>query len=344
MTQWMLYGANGYTGRLIARLAAERSSNVILAGRNRDAIETMGRELELPTRIFELSEMEHHLGGVSAVLLTAGPFVRTSAVAVAACLSKGVHYLDITGEIDVYQALHGLGPHARRAGSVLLPGVGFDVVPSDCLAATLAAALPSATHLELAFSGGQVSKGTLKTMITHLGAGGAIRENGIIKPVPLGWREKDIPFHDKTRHCVTIPWGDVATAYFSTGIPNIRVYTGASASRVRQMKLMGRVAPVLSLPPVERLLERVVDARVSGPDEQARGSRQTELWGRAHDADGRSVSATLTTPEGYTLTARCALAAVERVGDLDAGYYTPSMAFGADFITEFEGCTLRSPQ
>lgn len=342
MKSWMLYGANGYTGRLIAEVAARRGLKPILAGRNRQALETLARQYSMECRVFGLEEMEHNLDSVSSVLLAAGPFVHTSATAVEACLRKGVSYLDITGEIGVFESLARLDARAKSAGTVILPGVGFDVVPSDCLAATLAAALPDAAELELAFSGGQMSRGTAKTMLAHMADGGAIRDKGQIRSVPLAFASKTIGFHDKQRSCVTIPWGDVSTAYHSTGIPSIRVYTGAKPSRIRQMKLLRHLLPVLKLNAVQRGLERLIEAKVTGPSAEVRKSRKTQLWGQVRDASGGSASTTLTVGEGYALTAECAVEAVERVGTLQPGFHTPSTAYGADFITEFEGCTLRS--
>jgi saccharopine dehydrogenase (NAD+, L-lysine-forming) len=341
MDTWMLYGANGYTGRLIAEVAERRGLEPILAGRNREAIEELAHKHSMPSRVFPLEKMKDNLEGVSAVLLAAGPFVHTSAKVSEACMAAGIHYLDITGEIDVFEALHGLDSRAKAAGSVILPGVGFDVVPSDCLAASLAKALPEATELELAFSGGSVSKGTAKTMLMHIGDGGAIRENGEIKNVPMGYHSKDIDFADKSRHCMTIPWGDVSTAYRSTGIGNIRVYSGASKSRVKQAKAIKYLVPLLQRKLVQRQLSKLIDARVKGPDAAERASRKTELWGEVRDPQGNSVQGTLTVGEGYSLTAECAVEAVTRVASAEPGFQTPSTAFGPSFITEFDGCTLR---
>ena len=341
MDSWMLYGANGYTGRLIAEVAERRGIKPILAGRNREAIEAMGAKHNMSTRVFTLDDMNDNLESVSAVLLAAGPFLNTSAVVAKACLAASIHYLDITGEIGVFEALFRRDEKAKSAGSVLLPGVGFDVVPSDCLAASLAASLPSATELELAFSGGSVSKGTAKTMVAGLGEGGAIRENGKIKKVPLGFHSKEIPFADKSRYCTTIPWGDVSTAYRSTGIGNIRVYSGSSPSRARQMKVLGYAAPLFRSKFVQKQLFKLIDAKVKGPNASERASRTTQLWGQVTDNQGMSVQGTLTVGEGYSLTAECAVESVERVAGLEPGFQTPAMAFGADFITEFDGCTLQ---
>lgn len=351
MSDWLIYGANGYTGELAAREAVRRGLSPILAGRSADAVSALGRELGLPFRSFPLDDpavVRAGLVGVSAVLHCAGPFVRTSPVMVNACLATGAHYLDITGEIAVFEAV--LAPPkadaARRAGIALLPGVGFDVVPSDSLAARLAAALPGATELTLAFAtdGGSWSRGTAKTMIESLPHAGAVRRNGKIVPVPLAYDAREIDFGGRLGHrwAMTIPWGDVATAYHTTGIPNIRVYTGVSPGQIRRLR---RLRPFLSLTgfaPVKRFLTRRVERSVTGPGPEVRASARTYLWGEVRDAAGEAVSATLETPEAYAFTAVSAVAAVERVlaGTVAPGAWTPARAFGPDFVTGLPGVVM----
>jgi saccharopine dehydrogenase (NAD+, L-lysine-forming) len=345
----MIYGANGYTGELVAEEAARRGQRPVLAGRRREAIEPLAQRLGCEHRVFELSsgdEVARNLSGIKALLLCAGPFSQTSRPAVDGCLAAGVHYLDITGEIGVFEACHGRGDEAMRAGCVVLPGVGFDVVPSDCLAASVARALPDATELALAFHGaGEPSRGTAKTALEGIPAGGAIRKDGAITKVPLAWKTASIPFHDKTRLAVTIPWGDVSTAFHSTRIPNIEVYMAMRPRLIRAMKLVRPFRSIIGLPPVQKLAARRIDSRVAGPSAERRAAGRSEFWARARNPAGAEVEGTLTAPEGYHLTMLTALAAVDRLlaGSVPAGAHTPSTAFGADFIASIDGCTLRAP-
>lgn len=341
--RFLIYGANGYTGRLIADEAARRGLTPIVAGRREGPVREVGERHGFEVRVFDLDgDLAPHLDGVAAVLLAAGPFSRTSAPVVKACLAAGIHYLDITGEIRIFEACQAQRDQARRAGSVILPGVGFDVVPTDCLAASLAAALPDATDLELAFRAiGSPSAGTAKTMVEGLPEGGAVREDGRIRKVPAAYRTRRIPFRDKERLAVSIPWGDVSTAYHSTGIPNITVYMAAAPRMIQAMKLSRPLAPLFALDPVQRLLGKVIESRVQGPGSEARASGSSQIWGRARGG-GRQVEGTLVTPEGYALTAVTAVESARRVaaGEIEAGAHTPSTAFGAGFVTEFEGCDL----
>jgi short subunit dehydrogenase-like uncharacterized protein len=316
--QWMIYGANGFTGRLTAKLAAERGMTPILAGRHAEAVAALAHQLGFSYRVFDLKD----------------PMVE-------ACLAGRAHYLDITGEIDVFEAVHGRDAEAQAAGVLLIPGVGFDVVPSDCLAALLAAKLPSATHLELAFAaGGRSSKGTTKSAIEALPKGGRARIDGRIQQVPALWKTREVAFADQVRMAASVPWGDVSTAYYSTGIPNICAYMALPPSLYKWIQRAEKASFVLRLRPVQALLKGLVEWRVQDPDTDAEVSSQ--FWGEVSDEAGRTVTGTLTTPGGYPLTADSSLRAVARVlaGDLPAGAHTPSAAFGADFVRELEGVTV----
>ena len=346
----LVYGANGYTGKQIAERAHETGMRPILAGRRADAVAPLAERLGFEHRVFPLdspSQIAQSLDGVQAVLLAAGPFSVTSAPMLEACVMKRVHYLDITGEIDVFEHCAAQHRRAVAAGIVVLPGVGFDVVPSDCLAASLAGALPGATSLELAFassggSGPRISRGTARTMLAGFGQGGAVRRDGRIVRVPLAWRTRRVPFRDRERDTASIPWGDVATAFHSTGIPNIVVYTAMSRSQVLALELAHFLTPVIRLGVVQRLVERRIARSVPGPDESTRRTGRTQLWGRATDNDGRSVEGTLVTPESYRLTAETAVESARRVvaGEAQPGFQTPSRAFGAAYITAFDSCDL----
>jgi short subunit dehydrogenase-like uncharacterized protein len=337
VSRWLIYGANGYTGELIAREAVRRGQEPVLAGRNREAVEKLASELGCEGRVFDLNEPD--LSGVSLVLHCAGPFIQTSKPMVDACLAAGVHYLDITGEISVFEAILARNDEAVQRGVTLLPGVGFDVVPTDCLAAMLAERMPDATHLALAFypKGTSLSRGTTKTMLESIGEGGAIRENGKIVRVPVAYDVRQVPFSIGTRTAMTNPWGDVATAYRTTGIPNIRVYVATHAKTVKRMRLMRSLLPIAGLKPIRRLLQKLANRR-SGPDAQMRTNARMYLWGEVRNASGATRAMTMTTPEGYAFTIVSALNAVERVLESTRpGAFTPARLLGADFVATVPG-------
>ena len=345
--RWMIYGANGYTGRLMAKQAMLLGKNPLLAGRSKEKIEPLARSLDLDYRVFRLDDpfgLKQALHEVEAVLLMAGPFSSTSRPVVDACLETGTHYLDITGEIAVLEAVLHRDEEARKAGVTLIPGVGFDVVPTDCLAAMLASRLPDATHLELAFGGsGKVSPGTTKTIVEGLALPklGAARIDGRITPVPAVWKTRHVPFPNAGSHVISIGWGDVSSAYHSTGIPNIVTYMSAPESAIVRLKQAEAFQPLLKLSFMQSLVKYFVERTVPGPTDDERRKGYSDVWGEVRNAEGKIVSGCLTTPEGYTLTADSSLRAAMKIleGSVPTGALTPSKAFGEEFIFECDGVT-----
>lgn len=341
MKTFLIYGANGYTGELIARFAAERGLKPILAGRNAEKVEEIATEHGFEFRVFSLSETEKldaALHEVEFVLHCAGPFSLTSAPMVEACLRNKRHYLDITGEISVFEEMAARDEAAKTAGIMIMSGVGFDVVPSDCLAKHLKDRLPTATHLTLTFYGlGKISHGTQATMLLNLGKGGAIRENGKIKSVAAAYKTKEIDLGASKKTAVTIPWGDVSTAFYSTEIPNIEVFTVLPESNITMLKLSRYFGWLMSRDFFKDFALKQIPS--GGPSDEEREKGKTYLWGEASDEAGNVVKAEQIGMEGYTMTALTALKIAEKIldGDFCAGFQTPAKCYGADLILEIEG-------
>lgn len=338
---FLIYGANGYTGELITRLAVERGMKPILAGRNAIAVEELAKKHHLEYRVFTLDEtgrLDAALQEVDMVLHAAGPFSITSRPMVEACLRNRKHYTDITGEISVFESMAALDDKARASEIMIMPGVGFDVVPSDCLARHLKDRLPTATHLSLAFYGlGRISHGTQATMTMNIGRGGAIRKDGKITPVPAAWKSREIDFGEVKKIGTTIPWGDVSTAYYSTGVPNIEVFTVIPKQNLKMLKLSRYLGWLLATKPVQEYLQKQIPA--GGPSDEERARGKTYLWGEAMDLNGNRVESRMQTPEGYTLTALAALNIAQKIldGNFKTGFQTPAKAYGADLVLETEG-------
>ncbi len=341
MSKFLIYGASGYTGELIAREAVRRGLKPILAGRSQNKVEPLAKELSLVCRTFSLEDkksLEYTLKEVDFVIHCAGPFSLTSEKMVEACLRLGKHYLDITGEIEVFEQMARRDEAAKKAEIMIMPGVGFDVVPSDCLALNLKNLLPTATNLTLAFhSAGEVSHGTKATMLLNVGSGGAIRRDGQITAVPAAYKTRLIDFGAASKRAVTIPWGDVATAFYSTGIPNIEVYTVVSEAQIKLLKISRYLGWLLKTKPFQKFLKKRIPE--GGPNETERARSQTYLWGEASDASGNRVEARLVCPEAYTTTVLTALNIAEKIlqGNFQIGFQTPAKCYGANLILEIEG-------
>jgi len=340
---WLLYGANGYTGELVARLAVAQGHHPILAGRKADAVCALADELGLPRRLFSLDDPGHvdeGLEGMSLVLHCAGPFSRTSRPMADACLRTRTHYLDITGEVAVFEALAARESEARDGGVTLLPGSGFDVVPTDCLALHLKRRLPAARRLALGFEAlGRVSRGTALTALEGLDRGGLVRRAGVLTPVPSAWRTRTIDFGQGKRKAITIPWGDVSTAWHSTGIPDVEVYMAAPWTLRLLSRASRALGPLVTSGWLQGLLRQQILAGPRGPSPEERQRGRAWVWGEAEDQEGRRAVSRLETPEAYTFTARASLAAVERMlaGEAPEGFQTPASAFGPDFVLGIEG-------
>ena len=342
---WLIYGANGYTGELITREAAKRGMKPILAGRNRASIAALAAELKLDFRIFTLDDpkaIEAGLKDCAAVLHCAGPFSHTARPMIDACLHTHTHYLDLTGEISVFETVTLYNSVAKLAGIMLLPGVCFDVVPTDCLAAELHSRLPSATYLTLAFRGlGRTSRGTTLTALESMSTGGLIRRDGKLLPVPMAWKTRQIDFGDGQGPITTIvvPWGDVSTAYYTTAIPNIEVYTAFKPWFARLVKSSRYFNWLLGSAPMQRFLKSQVKAMPRGVSAEQRARSTSYVWGEVRDDAGRTVTARFKAPDGYTLTVRTALAIVDQAlnGYAPIGFQTPARAYGADMIFTIEG-------
>ena len=347
MSDFLLYGAYGYTGRLITSMCAARGLRPLLSGRNADKLAAMHDEFGFDYRAVDLqnrTELDALLREYPLVLHAAGPFEQTAQPMLEACLRTSTHYLDITGEIPVFARAARMGPEAEKTGVMLLPGVGFDVVPTDCAAAYLKQEMPEATELTLAFAwkGGGVSQGTAKTMLAGAGSGGAIREHGKIKTVKAAFETRSFPFTEAVSlNAVTIPWGDVFTAYFTTGIPNIKTFFAVPPAQLQTMRRSNWLAPLLKLSPVQAYLRRKIEARPAGPDEKQRAAAESYIYGEVKDVSGRTRAVRLRTPEGYTLTGMTSLLVVAKVlrGEWKAGYQTPAGLYGPDLIMEVAGVT-----
>ncbi len=347
----LIYGSYGYSGNLIVQECNPLSPEggripkipLILSGRDGGKLESQARLFNLPFETLDLNESEKLkslLSRCNIVIHCAGPFRHTAKLMAKACLETKTHYLDITGEFGVVESLAKLNQQAIDAGIMILPGAGFDVVPTDCMAVRLKEKLPSATHLQLAFAsvGGGLSRGTAKTAVEGLGYGSLIRKEGQLVRVPLG-KILTIDFGFKTLKAMGIPWGDISTAWRSTGIPNIEVFMAASSSLIRNARFSNYFGWLLRMAWLKNIMLKRVDKTVQGPPDNIREQSRSYVWGKVWDGNGNEVSARLETLGGYTVTAKTAALIAEKIltGNFKAGFATAGSAYGADLISEVEG-------
>lgn len=343
---FLLYGANGFVGSEAARQAVREGLRPILAGRNEEELRQLAGELGLEYRVFGLEDqnrLDKELKNVPVVLHCAGPYIFTARPMVEACLRSGTHYLDITGEIPVYKDIASKDIDAKEKGVMLLPGVGFDVAPTDCLAVHLKKRLPSATHLSLAFQSvgpAGMPPGTQRTMFEMIPYGFQSRVDGVLHSLPSKKKYRQIDLGNGEVEATRLTWGDVFTAYISTGIPNIESYLVLSPSMKKGMAFLGLLTPLFRFSAVRNFFKRGVKP---GPSMAECQLSTTHVWGEVRDDKGQKAVARLHGPEGGLVwTSQIAIAAVKEVlkGNAPAGYQTPAKAFGPGFVFESEGIRL----
>jgi len=346
MKNFLVYGSYGYTGNLIVEQTVKEGLRPLLAGRDEKLLRAQAEKFGLEYRAFSIDNtaaLDSALLEVDAVLHCAGPFVLTFRQMAEACIRTKRHYVDISGEIEGFEALAAMDEEAKRAGIMLLPGGGFDVVPSDCLIAHVAGKLAGATHLELYIKsiGSGVSRGTARSGIENSHRAGRIRRDGKIVSVPNVWDSKQVDFGRGSTRVISVGWGDVSTAYHSTGIPNVTVYMGFPAAMVNMMRLTRFVGPVLYTRTARDFMKWIIGKFLAPGPSRKQNENGFSLM-IAEVSDGKqTVRAKLRTPEGYYLTALTAVEIIKHIlsSDYKTGFQTPSKVYGADFILDFVGVT-----
>jgi short subunit dehydrogenase-like uncharacterized protein len=296
----------------------------------------LSRTTALSTQLEALRSSVHR---GDAVLSCLGPFSHTFSAVLDLCLATGAHYLDICAEWQVFEALHRADERARDAGVMVLPGIGFDVVASDCLAAHVARRLPNPTHLQIGMAGLElVSRGSALTIAELAGDPTRSRRNGtIIADARL--REESFDFGAGPVPAIAVSWGDVSTAFYTTGIPNIDVYFAATTASMSLAFANRSFGWMLRNTFVERAAKQLAAGLRPGPSAAERARQRATLVARASDRRGRRVESRLVTREAYTFTAQAACAVMRRVseGQIEPGFQTPGKLLGADFVLHIEG-------
>lgn len=346
MDNILIYGAYGYTGRLIVDECLKHGIKPIIAGRNAEKIMPFAHKHGLQYDVFEVDnreKLEGWLKNGSVVIHSGGPFIHTAKYMVQACLATETHYLDITGEFQVFDLVKAYGNKAKEKGLMLLPGVGFDVVPSDCLAAHLKSKMPDAHDLKLSFvsKDGSLSRGTAKTMIENFGEPQTRRRDGDYEGLAMGKSVKKIDYGDFKQVSMGISWGDISTAFHSTGIPNIEVFSGTTEQQLTKVKRAMRLSFMLRSRTIKNFLIKQIEKKPDGPREHRRASATMYLWGQVSNGS-KTIEARLKTPNGYTLTAITSVLIATKVlkGDFKEGFQTPSSAYGEGLIFEVDGCSF----
>ncbi|TPG92228.1 hypothetical protein EAH72_24190 [Pseudomonas caspiana] len=322
MKKLMIYGATGYTGRMATEHAKARGLDVVIAGRNGARLESLAAQLGVPYRVFiPDAQAVESLDGIGVLLNFAGPFAQTADALMQACIKAAVDYLDITAEINVYRLAGRLGAQAAEAGVMLLPGVGWDVVPTDCLAMHVARRVQNPKSLSVALQvAGAMSRGSALSVSEIVGAGLLARVDGLLVATPDA-QPRHFDFGDGPALCAPLSFGDLVTGWHSTGIPNIAMF----------VNITGDAFP-------EGDLSQLPD----GPSAEQREAHRARAVAEVIGADGTRARSAIETVNGYTYTPLAAVEAARRVlnGDRRPGFETPARVFGVGFAQTIAGSTI----
>jgi len=340
---WMLYGATGYTGTLIAEEAVRRGHRPILAGRNREKLRSLAERLGLEWAVFPLEDKNALLRAAESVdlmLHAAGPFAETCALMMDACLAGKTHYLDISNEISVLQAAQSRHRTAEEKGVSVIPGVGFGTIASNCLVRHVCEQIVDPVSLEIVISPyvAQRSAGAAKSTLETIARGGYVRKNGSLVSIPFGSGAKRIRIGNGERNVLPVPSGDLEAAYLATGIADITVYMTTPLNPILARLVLPLAQKLLSWDALRQQVARWIDGRpASSITKPVNANRRSWLWARATNRHGKVADATLETGEGYEFTARASVQAMEQVlGRSLTGAMIPATAFGADFVLQME--------
>ncbi|SQF98163.1 integral membrane protein [Paucimonas lemoignei] len=322
MKTLLIYGATGYTGRMAAQRAKALGLPFEIGGRNRQHLIDLAGQLGVPYRVFEAdTDAARSLSGITVLLNFAGPFAHTAPALMAACIEAKVDYLDITAEINTYRLAEQLNVSAAAAGVMLLPGVGWDVVPTDSLAAHVARRVVNPLALSIALQvPGSMSRGSAMSVGEIIGAGVMARIDGELVPTPDA-QPRHFDFGDGEVLCVPFSFGDLVTGWHTTRIPNIAMFVHISGDAFPEGDL--------SLLP-------------DGPSAQERDANQARAVVEVMTQDGSRVCSRIETVNGYSYTPLAAIEAARRVldGDRRPGFATPVGVFGVGFAQTIPGTII----
>lgn len=344
---WMLYGATGYTGTLIAEEAVRRGHSPILAGRNPDKLRVLAQRLGLEWLAFSLEDKHALLDAAKSVglmLHVAGQFSASCELMMDACLAGKSHYLDISNEIAVLQAAQKRHHLAQERGVSLIPGVGFGTVASNCLVRHVCEQITEPVSLKIVMSPyvAQRSAGAAKSTLETIANGGYVRRLGALVSTPFGAGAKRIRIENGEHNVLPVPSGDLEAAYMTTGIPNITVYMVTTLNPIIARFALPLVQILLSWTTLRQWLARRIDDRpTTNVAKPAAENRRSWLWAQAADCHGNVFEAQLETGEGYEFTSSASIQAIEHVlRQIPCGASSPATAFGADFVLKIEGVRI----
>jgi len=321
----LIYGAAGYTGKIIAVRAKELNLDFEIAGRDTQQTRKLAEELGVDYHIFDVDTdyaWQKALQDKQVLINAAGPFKFTAGQAMRACLKAGVHYLDISAELETYRLAEALDNEAKATGIQLISGAGL-FVSYDALVVHLSKMVAEPEYLKVGFRHyGGFSKGSVLSSKHIADLGILIRRNGHLIDYPDA-KSKIFSFGNEEVECMPTPLGGIILSYKSTGIPNIEEFFS--------LKL-----------PASELSDLTLESLPDGPSKDERASGRNGIAAELTGRDGKVVKAWVDAPSGYDLTPLSVVAVAHRIlnDDFKIGYQSPGSAYGEAILKDIPNTYL----
>ncbi|MBN7804589.1 saccharopine dehydrogenase NADP-binding domain-containing protein [Agrobacterium rosae] len=323
MKKLMIYGATGYTGRMVTDHATKFGTSVVLGGRSEGPLAQLALKLGVEYRVFALVEsdlIDRSLTDVAVLVNAAGPFLRTAKPLMDASIRNGVHYIDTAAELDSYRLAETLDADAKAAGVMLLPGGGGSVAMLGSLAGHAVARIQNPRKIRIGMHvAGGMSRGSVISATENMTAETLARMDGELVSVANSVQKLDFGRGAVDSFQVTLP--DLITIWRATGVPDIETFVHVTGGGFPKGKL---------------------SALPDGPTEQERLENRYKAVVEVTDADGTVTRSILDTVNGYSFTAIAVAEAGRRVlaGEVRAGFQTPAGLFGNGFAETIADTTI----
>lgn len=344
-----VYGATGYTGRLVARELCRSGVGFTLAGRNPGKLEKLATEVHeareddgpapefRAVRVDDARGLRDLFSQCRAVISCAGPFSLHGEPVLAAALDAGAHYLDTTGEQPfMLTAFESYGSRAREAGLVVLPAMGYDYVPADLLVAMTAGDLASADRVRIGYhSPFQPSRGTARSSLEMFKGGDLEWRDGALRPAPQQVSRPDFDFGSPfgRKRMMRFPSGEHLTVPRHLAVRSVETSMSADSILPERltplMPILARPAGIAMRTPAKMVINRMIGLMPEGAGPEDRRGTRFAIGCEIHTGSGMRL-ARMTGTDVYGLTAalvvKGALAAAD--GRIDAaGALSPAEAF-----------------
>lgn len=350
-----VYGATGYTGRLVAEELARRGLKARLCGRNGGKLRALKASLGVDwdvraAAVDDTPALRKAFDGASVVLSCAGPFTYYGAPVIEAALAAGAHYCDTTGEQPYMKRVFDfLDAPARERGVAVVPAVGFDYVPGDLAASLAARGREPLEEMLLAYvvEGFGATRGTMHSALEMLRGGDLEYVDGDWRPASGAIVRERFAFGDGLGEQALAPYpgGEIVTVprHVKTRAVRQRLAASFLAPHPSLASVVPFTVPVMATllnTPLRDLADAVIDRLPEGPSDDARRASRFTITAVARGEDGEESRVVVRGSDVYGLTAVMAVEIARTMGEdgfSESGALAPAQVVDAAGFLDFLG-------